>query len=168
MYPAASAVAADLPDAITLLGVGSLAKSGTDYGDTTNGVILESGVWARYLAGVRSTKACLIDDDGNLTPEDDVVEDQFPGILYYTITDPSYGEKKGSLTRVSLCFWEDIESPLDDYMFYNQYNLFWEVQLYGDFRDYAGVKEGSQNSPLGDYFIETDGSPIGVTISDTP
>jgi len=101
MYPAASAVAADLPAAITLLGVGSLTKSGSAYGDTTNGVILESGVWAKYVSGVRSTQACLITGDGNLTPGNDTVEDQFAATY-----DVGAGGYSGTLTRVSLCCWD--------------------------------------------------------------
>ena len=120
MYPASEFnieggyTEADLPNAITLLGVGSIAKSGSDYGNTTNGVILESGVWAVYLAGVRTTKACLIDDDGNLTPGDDVVEDQFSATytvnnFFFTGYCPEYDD--GSpydnivLERSSLCGW---------------------------------------------------------------
>jgi len=107
MYPAQALAdglytAADLPDAITLLGVGSLAKSGTGYGDTTNGVILESGVWAKYIGGVRSTKACLIDDDGNLTPGDDSVEDQFAPTYKVTFFG---GTLEIFIDRISLCVW---------------------------------------------------------------
>jgi hypothetical protein len=145
MYPAQALAdglypAGDLPDAITLLGVGSLVKSGTNYGNATNGVILESGVWARYLSGVRTTKACLIDDDGNLTPGDDLVEDQFPNTLlmatefiippgYTTLIDienalTGYGRVPANiiLTRVSLCVWENVVSipfywaQTDDYI----------------------------------------------------
>jgi hypothetical protein len=36
-----------------------LSGDGTTFGDTTNGVILESGVWAVYRNGVRTTRACL-------------------------------------------------------------------------------------------------------------
>jgi hypothetical protein len=101
--------AADLPDAITLLGVGSLTKSGTAYGDTTNGVILESGVWARYLSGVRATKACLIDGNGNFTPGDDTVEDQFAS-SYSVEMSMFYDYVRGScvVNRTSLETWEGI------------------------------------------------------------
>lgn len=90
----------DLPDAITLLGVGSLSRSGNNYGDTENGVIFESGVWARYISGIRSTKLCLIDDDGNYTPGDDKVEDQFAPTYIVTVLGMEI-----SVNRVSLCEW---------------------------------------------------------------
>jgi len=107
LYPATQAVAADLPDAITLLGVGSLSKSGTDYGDTTNGVILESGVWARYVGGVRTTRPCLIDGDGNLDAGDDLVEDQFePAYELSNLLIPNWPLNQPIVvTRVSKCQW---------------------------------------------------------------
>jgi len=108
MYPATQAVSADLPDAITLLGVGSLSKSGTDYGDTTNGVILESGVWAKYIGGVRTTKACLIDGDGNLTPGNNSVEDQFEPV-YLVTNDIFFPPLTCTVTRVSKCEWNYID-----------------------------------------------------------
>ena len=167
MYPAESAVAADLPDAITLLGVGSLAKSGTDYGDTTNGVILESGVWAKYLAGVRSTKACLIDDDGAFTPGDDVVEDQFLGV--YLI--------KGGLTwspvtgdeavRVELCGWF-VDFTGDEFCVGCSISLYYDGVLPGisDYKWHIAVEtlagggyfslavktSPDQSSPVGTYY----------------
>jgi len=105
-------VAADLPDAITLLGVGSLSRSGTGYGNTTNGVIFETPLWAKYVGGVRTTQACLIDGDGNLTPGDNAVEDQFAAS--YQFQDPTAigffdGQVRDyrdvTVTRVSLCYW---------------------------------------------------------------
>ena len=107
MYPATQAVSADLPDAITLLGVGSLSKSGTDYGNTTNGVILESGVWAKYIGGVRTTQACLIDGDGNLTPGNNSVEDQFePAYEVSNQYIPNWPDNQPIVvTRYSKCQW---------------------------------------------------------------
>jgi len=109
MYPATQAVAADLPDAITLLGVGSLSKSGTDYGDTTNGVILESGVWARYVGGVRTTKPCLIDGDGNKTPGNNLVEDQFEPAYFVSNGVQYFPPLTCTVTRVSKCQWNYID-----------------------------------------------------------
>jgi hypothetical protein len=72
MYPAQALAdgfysASDLPDAVTISGV-SYSRSGLGYGNTTNGVILEENVWARYTNGSRSSRACLIQGG---------VEDQF-------------------------------------------------------------------------------------------
>lgn len=112
LYPSASVLATDLPSAITLRGVGSLSKSGTDYGNTTNGVILESGVYARYLGGVRSTSTCLFDGNGSVTPGNDLVEDQFNAT--YTFHDNYIGDSY-TLPRIGLCSWELIYHD-DDYV----------------------------------------------------
>jgi len=157
MYPSASAVAADLPDAITLLGVGSLSKSGTDYGNTTNGVILESGVWARYVEGVRSTKTCLIDDDGNLTPGDDAVEDQFepqymlqgPPTYEFPSPDPIYPDPV-PITRTSLCVWSGDSGGLS-YDAIAYLDGYW-----GGVTGYQTQKCGAQKSPVGLYYYIQD------------
>ena len=152
MYAATSAVAADLPDAITLLGVGSLAKSGTDYGDTTNGVILETGVWARYIAGVRTTNACLIDDDGNLTPGDDVVEDQFADTYALYV---EYFSETVTVTRVSLCRWEGTsEDGCLWAVTYASGSYKWTATAQGDLDCGTSITMeslGPQSSPVGNY-----------------
>jgi hypothetical protein len=155
MYPAASAVSSDLPDNITLRNVGSLSKSGTGYGNTTNGIILESGVWARYIDGVRSTKACLISGDGNLTPGDDVVEDQFEAAYNVNLLDSDY-----TIERRSLCSWDALpekgfrleynDNPRDLYPNDSKW-------YFTDFDDvqfiWIGEKIGNQNTPEGSYLL---------------
>ena len=179
MYPAASAVAADLPDAITLLGVGSLAKSGTDYGDTNNGVILETGVWARYLAGVRSTSNCLILGDGNFTVGDNSVEDQFAASYTVNFNEP-YPERglpaTQTFVRESLCVWKST-SGYD----YGTGTIYYDVLTYGSgFGPYGStewevfavnmlatwlIKTGAQNSPIGTYSAAAAGvDPISVSL----
>ena len=128
MYPATSAVAADLPVTITLQGFGSISKSGTDYGDTTNGVILESGEWARYVGGVRTTKPCLFDGDGNKTPGNDLVEDQFEPT--YTIDWTFPDAQSVEVERQSLCRWTYgpfplPETPSDGDVFIEEASLFY-------------------------------------------
>lgn len=49
----------NLPDSINFYGT-TLSKSGTSYGDTTNGVFLEGEKWAVYRNGVRTEKDHLI------------------------------------------------------------------------------------------------------------
>ena len=99
--------ASDLPDAITLLGVGSLSRSGTGYGDTTDGVIFETDAWAIYRDGVRTTRNCLIQGDGKFTPGDDLVEDQFEATYTLTLYDVEYNSviSTNTVTRVGLCQW---------------------------------------------------------------
>jgi hypothetical protein len=100
LYPAQTLAdgeysANDLPDAVTFDGT-SFSRSGTSYGNTTNGVILEENVWAKYRNAARSTRACLIQGG---------VEDQFADT--YTVTSCSEPSAIGTiLTRTSLCYWE--------------------------------------------------------------
>jgi hypothetical protein len=88
----------DLPDNVTVNGT-SFSLSGTGYGNTTNGVILEGNVWAKYTNGVRSSRPCLIQGG---------VEDQFADTynLSATNTFDSSLSISISLNRVSLCNWE--------------------------------------------------------------
>jgi len=55
VYPASCGVG---PEAVEFYG-DTLSGSGTSFGDTENGVILESGVWAVYRNGVRTERDCL-------------------------------------------------------------------------------------------------------------
>ena len=55
VYPASCGLG---PASITFYG-GTLSGSSGTYGDTTNGVILESGVWAVYRNSVRTTTDCI-------------------------------------------------------------------------------------------------------------
>jgi hypothetical protein len=94
----------DLPDNVTVNGT-SFSLSGTGYGNTTNGVILEGNVWAKYTNGVRSSRPCLIQGG---------VEDQFADTYYYSATDtfPFPDDKSWSnvpLHRVSLCRWQESD-----------------------------------------------------------
>jgi len=147
MYPADHdwGDGSDLPAAITLLGVGSLSKSGTDYGDTTNGVILESGVWARYVGGVRTTRPCLIDGDGNLTPGNDKVEDQFAG----TYTGENGLGQSYVYTRVGECEWSGtlpfLRTPCS--LIWSKAVCKWRTTCGGG----GGYKAGNQTSPVGFY-----------------
>jgi hypothetical protein len=54
-----TADSANLPDSINFFGT-TLSKSGTSYGDTTNGVFLEGEKWAVYRNGAKTIKDHLI------------------------------------------------------------------------------------------------------------
>jgi hypothetical protein len=54
-----TADSANLPTSIDFYGT-TLYKSGTSYGNTTNGVILEGEKWAVYIEGVRTERDYLI------------------------------------------------------------------------------------------------------------
>ena len=140
-------VEADLPAAITLLGVGSLSRSGTGYGTTTNGVIFETPRWAKYVGGVRTTQSCLITGDGNFTPGDNAVEDQFADSYIITFN----GTPGPSLPRKSLCSWDDRTDIFDvifDSVFFNPIAQKWN----GNKSTAIGfVKQGDQSTPVGTY-----------------
>jgi hypothetical protein len=95
----------DLPDAVTVDGV-SFSRSGTEYGDTTNGVILEENVWAEYRDEVRLEGPCLIQGG---------VEDQFADT--YIVSSPYFSSwiSNVTVTRDSLCEWSgEAEGQFDD------------------------------------------------------
>ena len=147
-------VAADLPDAITLLGVGSLSRSGTGYGSTTNGVIFETNVWAIYRNGVRITRNCLIQGDGNLTPGDDRVEDQFAATYEVTIVHSDLGTQVYTVTRTSLCRWEfgDPDDAVYVKIEYSSAGIWSVVYDNYDFPVFTEeIKVGSRSSPVGSY-----------------
>jgi hypothetical protein len=58
VFEAQFATAGDLPAVINFYG-GELTVSGTSYGDTTNGVILEGNEWGIYRDGARTSSACI-------------------------------------------------------------------------------------------------------------
>jgi hypothetical protein len=63
MYPASEIGGlfseGDLPDAVSI-SESIFLRSGVAYGNTTNGIIAEGDVWARYSNGSRSERICLI------------------------------------------------------------------------------------------------------------
>jgi hypothetical protein len=94
----------DLPNAVTISGT-SYSRSGTGYGDTTNGIIFETPKWARYKAGVRTTQYCLISNG---------VVDQFDACYRIVFDYPdssefgSSNEYEAIVRRSGLCLWETI------------------------------------------------------------
>jgi hypothetical protein len=146
--------ASDLPDAVTISGV-SYSRSGTSYGNTTNGVIFEEDVWAKYTNGTRSERPCLIQGG---------VEDQFADS--YTL-DASIGDLVGggTVTRISLCRWEgtdacgnklylhygdSIEVPFgENYKWTAIANVYQEGC--GFDANFISLKDDPQNSPIGLY-----------------
>jgi hypothetical protein len=98
LYPSGAISQDKLPPTIILDGVTySLGTLG--YGDTTDGVFLESGVWAVYKSGVRTTRRCLV---SNIATD---IEDEFPDTV--TVSYSNFGlTVTTSLTRLSLCYYE--------------------------------------------------------------
>jgi hypothetical protein len=87
----------NLPDSINFFGT-TLSKSGTSYGNTTNGVFLEGEKWAVYRNGVRTEKDHLI--SGGIK---DLFLDQ------YTATWPKSDETENytvTLVRFGNCIWD--------------------------------------------------------------
>jgi hypothetical protein len=102
LYPNGAISQDKLPPTIVLDGVTySLGTLG--YGDTTNGVFLESGEWAVYKSTNRTTRRCLI---SNIATD---IEDEFPDTLSLTYTAVGY-TVTASLTRTSLCSYEGTDS----------------------------------------------------------
>lgn len=111
----------DLPDAINVFTdffTGEMTKDeeGQSFSSAGNGytILLDSGLWklqANPFSGsfLLVVGECLITGDGNLTPGDNSVEDQFEDT--YTVTT---SERTYIVTRKSLCVWSteiDPENP---------------------------------------------------------
>jgi hypothetical protein len=89
-----TADSANLPDSINFFGT-TLSKSGTSYGDATNGVFLEGEKWAIYRNGARTEKDHLI--SGGIK---DLFLDQ------YTATWPKSETENYTVTMVRTnCTW---------------------------------------------------------------
>ena len=152
MYPAqglADAIytADDLPDDVTVNGT-SFPRSGTTYGNTTNGVIFEENVWAKYTSGVRSSRPCLIQGG---------VEDQFADS--YQIT--AQGESVIVTRTNDICIWtgENQYGPAGiAYSGASPYIWFAFISLPEPFFGTDGEKQGFQSSPVGTYYG-------GITVS---
>lgn len=171
----------DLPDVVTasagsyekvdppeMSAAGYLAyyKNGTNpigSGDENVIVLIDEAIpksWQVWNGGsISGGGACLITGDGNLTPGDDAVEDQFAAT--YVVKWNDDGEQSVPVTRVSLCLWQGED--LGDEFFAGgpvalEYNS--EIQKFivttprgrsGDNYSLSSDKLGFQNSPLGDY-----------------
>jgi len=89
-----TADSANLPDSINFYGT-TLSKSGTSYGDTTNGVFLEGEKWAVYRNGVRTEKDHLISGG---------IKDLF--LDEYTATWPKSETENYNVTLIRIgCTW---------------------------------------------------------------
>jgi hypothetical protein len=132
---------------------------------------VETSIWEFGDDAGEGGSLCLIQGDGNLTPGDDLVEDQFADT--YTVT---YGSiqfvNSGSLQRTSLCVWDT--GPCE---WLGSFTQGWSAEMiYGDQTESAEeyrykfriilnepdpegscngagvfVKTGDQNSPAGTY-----------------
>lgn len=144
----------DLPDFLTVNGA-SLSRHGSEYGNTTNGVIW-FGLWELYTSGLRSKSNCLIRGDGNFTAGDDSIEDQFADTLIATWEGDS-----ATLTRQSLCEWtgtSDTQAAIvklfyDSGSEFNNYGwalqIVWQSQI-SEFENTPGTGLGiRENVPNG-------------------
>jgi hypothetical protein len=174
MYPAnqlgAGYAQDDLPSAVTIKWdgrfTGVLNKSGSGYADSGVTLQVVGGLWRlEDSEGTRSVGACLITGDGNYTPNNDLVEDQFADT--YTVNHIST-DTPIVMQRQSLCLWSG-ESPegVAAYLVYGGDTLTsdywgfgtpykWSVlhANVGGFIGEGGLlpKGGNQNSPVGEYF----------------
>jgi hypothetical protein len=165
MYPADELgdtfEAADLPD--TLYGKwgdradGTFTKSGSEYtlGTVTIRVNAGGTAWEFYDSDDDATSTignCLIRGDGNLTPGDDRVEDQFFDCYELIWSDDIPGNGPGSvaLIRSGLCFWESEDQQWSLKM--AVYEFFGDIGIY-ELRTPVGVcyETGSGSSPAGTY-----------------
>jgi hypothetical protein len=149
----------DLPDSISVNGT-SFERSGTSYGNTTNGVILEGSVWAKYNNGLRTTNECLfrnniVDEFANsflLTVDygDDFITEQILNrvenpqnpleILWFADGVPGLPETEAKISYLACN---------DDAEFYDESEWYAWYLFYGT--NDPVRKSGNQNSPIGSY-----------------
>jgi hypothetical protein len=166
MYPADGLgdtyEAADLP--ATLYGKwadradGTFTKSGDEYtlGTVTIRVNAGGTAWEFHDSDDDATSTignCLIRGDGNYTPEDDAVEDQFEDTY-------AVGNTGVTVTRVSLCDWISEDQA---HLYFSPNDQRWEVNVFeqgigqpddsDDDSESWGIytKDGTQDSPVGGY-----------------
>jgi hypothetical protein len=167
MYPAQALAdgdyfASDLPDAVTVDGT-SFNRSGTGYGNTTNGVILEGNVWAKYRNGRRSEKPCLIQGG---------VVDQFADT--YTLNHNAFPIPTGvTVTRVSLCVWRgsatfegsdfNYELDLRDQIAWRFWLESYDFDGFEFYLEWAKRETETESSPVGEY--EEGGGAIFGSVS---
>jgi len=122
---------APVPDPDPTGNSGTLIQFGIDPDPNVNPLIS----WERIeFWGDRYRNECLIRGDGNLTPGDDIVEDQFAAT--YSVT----GTLTGTVTRSSLCDWSATGITLR----FNSTTQKWNVN--GNEKS-----SGNQSSPVGSY-----------------
>lgn len=120
MYPADQLsigyLQADLPDALEINWTGQFTGAVTISGNqyTSGSVTLKRNEAATSWVledsstnskTTRSVGRCLIKGDGNLTPGDDLVEDNFEDVYDVTISGAGGTLFDGPVTRTSLCEW---------------------------------------------------------------
>jgi hypothetical protein len=151
----------DLPDAVTVDGV-SFARSGSSYGNTTNGVRLEGTTWAKYANGVRSTNPCLL-KNGVVSQFADAYYLQSPatdlcpqGYYSNTIVKLEIGDFCGYASGESDCGGQESNADIF-YMAYDDYGVElqgkWLCNLGGGQEDGPTPKTGFQNTPVGTYNV---------------
>lgn len=103
------------------------------------------GGWTILDSGIE----CLITGDGNLTPGDDTVEDQFEAS--YTVT-WSINSESATVSRISLCEW--FGGDLDPGSGEGDITILYNTETNKFNADYLGArweKTGDQSSPVGTY-----------------
>jgi hypothetical protein len=157
----------DLPDAVTVDGV-SFNRSGTGYGNTSNGVILEGNVWAKYASGSRSSRPCLIQGG---------VVDQFADTYTLTQSISEFADGWSSicdgsglglntsmtLERTGLCIWEGELKDVFDKPFCGPVTIYARI-LY---IDYLGIGFKPGWFALIDWFDSNGNSVIDPGFSTT-
>jgi hypothetical protein len=193
MYPAeglgVTYEAADLPDTLWVNVGGTVdeefTRDGSRYKNAENTleIVNVGDSWRLQLISTSEDldagfEGCLITGDGNYTPGDDTVEDQFADT--YTMSPSSLNGTP--LVRTSLCVWTDEdEDGRSARLRYGEgqvaggdpVTLGWwlghDIAL--DATDFYNLnfetkKTGDQNSPVGSYTFGTGSNTYTVTISE--
>lgn len=161
MYPAdllGSAYEADgLPDAVTVNWTGrftgSMSRSGSGYAGEGATLQVVDDIWQlNDGAGSRNVGRCLITGDGNLTPGNNLVEDQFADTyMVYVNGLADVFDETFTVVRRSLCVWSSsVDEGDPSGVILTPPQLFsekWVVIVGGE----AQTKDDPQNTPVGLY-----------------
>jgi hypothetical protein len=114
-----------------------------------------NGNWLTYAFFANTSSPCLIAGDGNFTPEDDRVEDQFADSYEAIIRFDGAPDYTRTVTRISLCVWI-YEDEFDFVQLrYSSTALGdfekWDLSLTGDSGGFFAKKTDPQNTPVGEY-----------------
>ncbi|MFZ4778513.1 MAG: hypothetical protein ACOYM3_24345 [Terrimicrobiaceae bacterium] len=150
----------DLPETLMVDGVLYTKTTPANYGGVTGDIFLEGlgWVWQRYdhdEGDYSSSNRCLITGDGNFTPGDDAVEDQFAATYNgraYLDSDPFTRYPVDGSTQIAsrtqLCEWHGVISTMN--LIYDSVIQKWTASC-GVYTLFAGTKTGNQDTPIGTY-----------------
>jgi hypothetical protein len=147
---------------------GTFTKSGSTFTNGTVTIRRNTGgtAWEFYDSTDDATLTignCLIRGDGNLTPGDDTVEDQFAdeyNIEFWSgdIIGTQFGDEY-TVTRISLCLWGFSDGSISIFLAYAfSFPNGWEITV-------QGTNDSTNQPDEFKYFVDPETTPATATLS---